>query len=262
MTHLLLLLPVVIPTAFGQTSHDPASAPPLALARHAEDLASRARALGTATEAGQAHARDACRWCVYSVASVLASNEATEEDSDAVRRAVAACDEVAPDTVLLEGVPLHRQSTDDLCAIASARMLLGYCGRDVSEDELIALAGPACVTEGVHVSFLLDCLPRYSVSALACEGSDALLRVCLAAGLPAAVYQWVTEDRGVKHMRVVVGYDRSDPAGAYWRVLEPTPELPEVWDATDEQFAKLWALPWDEDGHERWMCVPYASHAE
>ncbi len=257
MAHLLLVLPALLSGTLGQFAEDPAGAPPLALARHAEELASRARAMGPTTDAGQAQARDACRWCVYSVASVLADPDPTEEESDAVLRAVEACDAVAPDAVLLDAVPLHRQSTDDLCAIASARMLLGFWGRRVSEDELIRLAGTQCLTEGVHVSFLLDCLPRYSVSALACEGSPALLRVCLAAGLPAAVYQWVAEDRSVKHMRVVIGYDRTDPEVAYWRFLEPTPELPEVWDATDEQFDALWALRWDADGHERWMCIPY-----
>jgi len=44
-------------------------------------------------------------------------------------------------------------------------------------------------------------------------------------------------------------------------LADPAPEMPELWRATDEEFAQLWECEWDRDSHSRWMCVPYAGPA-
>lgn len=249
------ILWVVAGCLAGQT---PDAAPsPSALADHALTLALQSRSLGPASESGARYAREASRWAIRALGALLSREGPSEEESDRVAAALEACDAVIPDACLLEGPRPLRQSGDSLCAIASARMLLAAWGYSVGEADLIAAAGDQALTEGVHVSFLLECLPRYGLSTLACEGDSRTLRVALGAGLPVAVHQWVTTDRSVRHMRVVVGYDRREPERPLWRVLEPAPQLPEVSDVADADFQRLWELPWDEDRHLRWMCLAY-----
>jgi hypothetical protein len=249
------ILWVVVGCLAGQT---PTTAPsPTALADHARTLALQSRAVGPATDAGVQYAREASRWAIRAVGALLARDEPSDDESGTVAAALEACDAVIPDTCLLEGPRTLRQSRDSLCAIASTRMLLAAWGYSVSEADLVQAAGPQALTDGVHVSFLLECLPHYGLSTLACEGDSRMLRVALAAGLPVAVHQWVTPDRAVRHMRVVAGYDRSDPEKPRWRVLEPAPQLPEVSDVADDEFQRLWELPWDDDRHVRWMCLAY-----
>jgi hypothetical protein len=111
----------------------------------------------------------------------------------------------------------------------------------------------------VHVSFALECLPHYGISSFSCQGDERLLRVSLAAGFPVAVYQWVRRDREVRHMRLVVGYETpADGGEPEWLMVDPAPEMPLNWSAASEEFKALWECAWDDDGHTRWMCVPYA----
>ncbi len=97
------------------------------------------------------------------------------------------------------------------------------------------------------------------LGAVECLGDQDLLRVCLAAGLPVAVYQWVRLDRDVRHMRVVAGYRLDEETGQpIWTLVDPAPEMPLIWETDAEGFADLWECAWDKEGHTRWMCVPYA----
>ncbi len=243
--------------AAGMAGQPPAAPAPAPLAAHARELAAQAEALGPATEDGRRYAGEAAWWSIRALAALLAQEEPSEDDDDRVAQALAACDRVAPDRCVIDRAPVLRQSHDSLCAIASARMLLAAWGYETTEAELMRAAGPDVLSDGVHVSYVLECLPRYGLSTLACEGDARLLRVALAAGLPVAVYQWVEPERGVRHMRVVAGYDRTDPEHPTWRVLEPAPQLPGIADVAGEAFDALWDLAWDEDGHTRWMCLAY-----
>jgi hypothetical protein len=241
----------------GSGAADPAFASPVPLARQAESLAARARDLGPSTEDGAEYARDAARWCVYAHAAILYRDEPTDEERDAVTSALSACAQVIPTETRLEDLRPLRQSSQHLCAVASTRMLLAHWGIDVSEADLLEVFGREAVSRGVHVNAVLDALPLYGVSALACAGSSDLVRVCLTAGLPVAVYQWVRSDRDVRHMRVVVGYDTAEEDGPGWILADPAREMPELWRATDEEFMRLWDCHWDSEGHTQWMCVPY-----
>lgn len=240
---------------------DPAYASPVPLARQAMSMAARASDLGPDTEDGAAYTAEAALWCVYAHASLFYRQSPTAEEQAAVTDALAACAAIAPSSIRLGTVRPLRQSSQHLCAVASARMLLTYWGIEASEAELLRFFGADAIARGVHVNAVLDVLPAYGVSGMACVGSTDLIRVCLAAGLPIAVYQWVRLDRDVRHMRVVVGVDTTDEEGTSWVLADPAPEMPELWRATDEEFAQLWECEWDRDGHSRWMCVPYAGPA-
>jgi len=238
---------------------DPAFSDPLSLARHAVSLAQQALDLGPRDEEGQRYASEAAQWCVYAYAAALYQQADTDEVRAALREAVDTCARAAPGKVQVQPLKTCRQSNQHLCAIAVLRMLLSHWGIDAGEDELIRLAGESARTEGVHVSFALECLPRYGISAFSCQGDEKLLRVSLAAGFPVAVYQWVRRDRDVRHMRLVVGYETPEEGGEpEWLMVDPAPEMPLNWRADSEELKALWECAWDEDGHTRWMCVPYA----
>lgn len=252
---LLLLTPSQTPA--GGVS-DPAYAAPAALARQATSLALRAVDLGPTTADGAAYAKEAALWCVYAHAALFYRSQPTQEETEIVAQALTRCAAVAPLSVSLDAMRPVRQSSQHLCAIASMRMLLAHWNVDVREGELLRILGSDATSRGVHINAVLDVLPAYGVSAMACVGSADLLRVSLAAGLPVAVYQWVRLDRDVRHMRVVVGYDLSEESGLTWVLADPAPEMPPLWRANDEEFAQLWDCQWDADGHSQWMCVPYA----
>lgn len=256
MTHVLATpfgLVCVLLQAYGP---DPAFAPVQTLAERSERLAQQALTLGPETPAGRAYAREAARHCVYAFAALGLTDAPSESDVSAARSALAACMPCLPSHALVEALTPVRQSEGALCAIASARMLLSHWKLEVPEGELLRMVGTQAIEDGVHVSFIGRCLPLYGVSVLACEGDTALLRAALAAGLPVAVYQWITAEEPVPHMRVVVGYDASERLT--WRLVDPAPQMPLVWDASDELFQALWECPWDDEDHTSWMCVPYA----
>jgi hypothetical protein len=198
---------------------------------------------------------------MYAHAALCFRDETDESQVRAVREAAERCAEVIPDKLAVEEVRAYRQSTARYCVLASVRTLLSRWGIEASEGELGELAGERLTETGLNVSFVLEALPRYGVSVLACEGDTTLVRVALAAGLPVGVYQWVRRDRDVPHMRVVTGCDRDTASGNWvWNLLDPAPEMPARWRASDEEFQALWTCRWDEDGHSRWMCVPYAAY--